>query len=69
MNRGEKISATKLYRDRTGANLMESKQAVELLAARHGITIEGAGCSGVTVILVLAVVAIAVAAVLMILGQ
>ncbi len=49
---GEKLKAVKLYRDRTGANLMESKLAVESVAARHGITVETAGCSGVLIVFI-----------------
>ena len=38
----EKIKAVKLYRDRTGGSLRDSKQAVEALAARHGIEMQAA---------------------------
>ena len=42
---GEKVKAAKLYRERTGASLREAKQAVESVAARHGLTVEeGGGC-------------------------
>lgn len=43
---GKKIDAIKLYRERTGLGLAESKQAVEAIAARHGIA-TGGGCAGV----------------------
>ncbi|MEX0819429.1 MAG: hypothetical protein WD070_07540 [Pirellulaceae bacterium] len=66
---GEKIKAVKLYRDRTGSNLFDSKQAVEVLAERHGIKVEGGGCSGVLVLSMVVLIAIAVVAVLMILRQ
>ena len=68
LERGEKINAVKLYRDRTGTNLLESKRAVEMLAARDGITVQGAGCS-VLIVLIVAVAAIAVVAASVILKQ
>src|SRR5262245_11232038 len=49
---GQKIEAIKLYRDQTGAGLKEAKDAVEDLAARHGIVPRGAGCAGMLVLLV-----------------
>ncbi len=58
MGRGEKLKAVKLYRDQTGLSLMESKQAVETEAARHGIALPDPGCGGVLFVLVVAVVAI-----------
>jgi large subunit ribosomal protein L7/L12 len=69
LERGEKLRAVKLYRDRTGANLMESKLAVESVAARHGITVEGGGCSGVLIVSIVVLIAIAVVAALVILKQ
>ena len=69
LERGEKINAVKLYRDRTAANLMESKLAVESVGARHGITVEAAGCSGVLIVFVVAVVGIAVLVGLLMLRQ
>lgn len=69
LGQGEKIKAVKLYRDRTGATLFDSKQAVEAMADRHGITVEGGGCSGVLVVSIVALIAIVVVAVLMILRQ
>ena len=54
---GKKIEACKLYRNRMGVQLIEAKQAVEALAARHGIVSKGGGCAGVLLaILVVAVV-------------
>jgi large subunit ribosomal protein L7/L12 len=69
LGRGEKIKAVKLYRDRTAANLMESKLAVEAMAERHGITVEGGGCSGVLIVLIVAVAGVAVLVGLLILKQ
>ena len=69
LGRGGKLKAVKLYRDRTAANLMESKLAVEAMAERHGITVEGGGCSGVLVMSMVVLIAIAVVAVLVILKQ
>jgi ribosomal protein L7/L12 len=37
LGRGDKLEAVKLYRDRKGTSLLEAKQAVESLAARHGL--------------------------------
>jgi ribosomal protein L7/L12 len=62
---GEKIKAAKLYRERTGANLMEAKQAIDAVATRHGLAVEEAGCGGVLIaLIVVAVIAMAVVAVL-----
>jgi ribosomal protein L7/L12 len=55
---GKKVEACKLYKDRMGVQLMEAKQAVESLAARHGIASQGGGgCAGV--LLAIALVAAA----------
>jgi ribosomal protein L7/L12 len=51
------IEAIKLYRSRTGAGLKASKDAVESLAAKYGISPRGAGCAGM-VLLLFAVLAI-----------
>lgn len=67
LGQGEKIKAVKLYRDQTGATLYDSKQAVEALAERDGIAIEGGGCSGVLVISMVVLIAVAVVAALIIL--
>ena len=69
LGRGEKLKAVKLYRDRRAANLMESKLAVEAMAERHGITVEGGGCSGVLLLSIVVLIAIAVVATLVILKQ
>jgi len=42
---GQKIRAIKLYRDKTGAGLAESKNAVETLARKNGIPAAQSGCS------------------------
>ena len=57
LGRGDKLEAVKLYKDQKGTSLLEAKQAVESLAARHGLVPQQAGCLGV----VLAVVVVAVA--------
>jgi hypothetical protein len=47
-----KIAAIKEYREATGAGLKESKDAVEVLAARHGVQpARGTGCAGNAVLL------------------
>jgi hypothetical protein len=52
MVEGQKIAAIKLYRERIPSGLKEAKDAVEELAARHGITTPTkAGCLGVLVLL------------------
>jgi ribosomal protein L7/L12 len=53
---GRKLEAVKLYKERMGVALIEAKQAVESLAARHGLVSQQAGCLG----MVLAVVLVAV---------
>ena len=54
MGEGQKIEAIKLYRERTGAGLKESKDAVESLAEQRGIVIsQGTGCFGVVLIALL----------------
>ena len=42
---GQKIRAIKLYRDKTGAGLAESKNAIETLARKNGIPAGQSGCS------------------------
>lgn len=47
LRRGQKIEAIKRYRKWTGAGLKEAKDAVEALAARHGIAaphVDATGC-------------------------
>ena len=41
LGRGEKFPAIKLYRERTGVGMKEAKDAVEVLAQRHGLAPEG----------------------------
>jgi len=43
----KKIQAIKIYRERYHVGLKEAKDAVEALAAEHGIAAQGAGCAGV----------------------
>ena len=69
LRQGEKIKAVKLYRNRTDATLFDSKQAVEAMAERHGITVEGSGCSGVLILSIVVLIAIAVVAALVILQR
>jgi ribosomal protein L7/L12 len=49
---GQKIRAIKLYRDKTGAGLVDAKNAVETLARKSGIPVSQSGC-GSAVLLVL----------------
>jgi len=44
MGSGQKIEAVKRYRAQKGVGLAEAKQAVEALAAQHGVTAQGSGC-------------------------
>lgn len=53
---GRKISAVKLYREHTNVGLKQAKDAVEELAAKHGLVAKGGGCAG---ILFLALVTVA----------
>ena len=55
MASGQKIAAIKLLRDQTGLGLKDAKDAVEALAARHGIvTPARSGCLGVLALVLLA---------------
>lgn len=63
---GEKIKAVKLYRDRTGASLADSKRAVEAIATHHGIKVQTAGCGSVAIVVAVASAVVCVAAVLMV---
>lgn len=57
LKQGNKIQAIKLYRERTGAGLKDSKEAVEALAAQHGIFISrGPGTVPIVMVLLLALV-------------
>jgi len=49
----KKIWAIKLYREQTGVGLKEAKDAVEALAAKHGISPKGAGCAGMVLLIVM----------------
>ncbi len=46
MEGGKKIDAVKLYREQTGCDLKNAKDAVETLAAKHGVVSKGSGCAG-----------------------
>jgi ribosomal protein L7/L12 len=50
-----KIAAIKLYRDRTKVGLKEAKDAVEGIAARHGLVAKGGGCAGMVLLFLLAI--------------
>lgn len=58
LGRGDKLEAVKLYKDQKGSSLLEAKQAVESLAASHGLVPQRAGCLGVVLAVVLAAVAL-----------
>ncbi len=47
MEGGQKIEAIRRYRAATGSGLADAKRAVETLAAEHGVTRQGAGCTSV----------------------
>lgn len=51
LSEGRKIQAIKLYRERMGVGLKDSKEAVEALAKRHGVAATGSGCLGVLLLL------------------
>ena len=48
----QKIKAIRVYRQQTGVGLKEAKDAVEALAAKHGISPKGAGCAGMVLLMV-----------------
>jgi ribosomal protein L7/L12/tRNA A-37 threonylcarbamoyl transferase component Bud32 len=48
----QKIEAVGLYRAQTGVGLKEAKDAVEALAAKHGIRPKGTGCAGMVLLIV-----------------
>ena len=58
LGRGETLAAVKLYKEQKGVALLEAKQAVESLAARHGLEMQRAGCLGALAVVVLAAGAI-----------
>lgn len=47
---GKKIQAVKVYREQMGGGLKEAKEAVEAIAAKHGITSMGPGCASVVLL-------------------
>jgi hypothetical protein len=47
---GQKIPAIKLHREAMQSGLKEAKDAVEALAARHGVAPSGSGCAGVVLL-------------------
>jgi hypothetical protein len=49
LRQGRKIEAIKVYRAATNCGLKEAKDAVEALAAQHGIVARGAGCASAIV--------------------
>jgi ribosomal protein L7/L12 len=52
MQRQQKIEAIKLYRQKTGAGLKESKDAVEAMAVKNGVNPKPAGCAGAAVLMI-----------------
>lgn len=50
LRQGRKIEAIKQYREVTGVGLKEAKDAVEALAAKHGVAAKGGGCAGVVLL-------------------
>lgn len=58
MEGGKKIEAIKLYRQQTGCDLKNAKDAVEALATKHGIVSKGSGCAGVILAMLLVCVGI-----------
>ena len=59
---GKKLEAVKMYKQQMGVQLIEAKQAVEALAARHGIASKvGGGCAGVLLAIVVAAVVVGIA--------
>jgi hypothetical protein len=51
---GRKIQAVKLYREQTGCDLKAARDAVEALAAKHGVVAKGGGCAGVVLLVLMA---------------
>lgn len=50
---GQWITAIKLYGERTGSQLRESKAFIDALAVRHGLRPTPSGCGGVIAVLVI----------------
>lgn len=53
---GKKIQAIKLYRELHGGGLKDAKQAIDALAAQHGIAAGTSGCLGIVLLLAALVV-------------
>ncbi|HTI50612.1 MAG TPA: hypothetical protein VL475_06670 [Planctomycetaceae bacterium] len=53
LRQGQKIPAIKRYRERNSCDLRGAKEAVEALAARHGLSSRGAGCLGITALAIM----------------
>jgi ribosomal protein L7/L12 len=62
----KKIWAIKVYREKTGVGLKQAKDAVEALAAKHGISTQ-TGCAGMVLLLVAVSTIIGIGARLMLL--
>ena len=58
---GRKLEAVKLYKERMEVSLLEAKQAVESLAARHGLAPQRAGCLSMVLAIVLVAVTLGMA--------
>ena len=56
LGRGDKLEAVKLYKDQKGVSLLEAKQAVESLAARHGLETQRGGCLVVVAVVMAAII-------------
>lgn len=57
MRSGQKIAAIKRYRETHGGGLKEAKEAVEALAAAHGIESKsGSGCAAVLALMIVVAV-------------
>ncbi len=56
---GRKLDAIKLYRERTGKGLADSKRAVEEMAERAGLSQQRGGCFGMVLLVILLAVVIA----------
>jgi ribosomal protein L7/L12 len=58
LKQGQKLQAVKLYRECTGVGLKEAKDAIELMAEKHGLSVAtGGGCLGAVILILLLVVA------------
>jgi ribosomal protein L7/L12 len=52
LEQGQKIAAIKLYRDQTGADLKEARDAVEALSSKYQIGSKASGCAGLVALVV-----------------